>query len=161
MIKRRIICGDAYSFQGDERDVMFLSMVIANNAKFNALTKESDIRRFNVASSRAKNQLWVFYSVDLQDLSKQCIRYSFLDYCINYKNYQGNNNKPENLLHTQLQKDVYEIMVRNNYNVRPNIFIGGHKIDFVIEGFKSRAAIICQDSNSNSVFDWKRSEERR
>lgn len=155
MIKRRIICGDAYSFQGDERDVMFLSMVIANNAKFNALTKESDIRRFNVASSRAKNQLWVFYSVDLQDLSKQCIRYSFLDYCINYKNYQGNNNKPENLLHTQLQKDVYEIMVRNNYNVRPNIFIGGHKIDFVIEGFKSRAAIICQDSNSNSVFDWK------
>jgi len=34
ILQRRLICGDAYSFQGDERDVMFLSMVIANNAKF-------------------------------------------------------------------------------------------------------------------------------
>ncbi|MCQ4573857.1 MAG: AAA family ATPase [Candidatus Brocadiales bacterium] len=37
--RRKIICGDAYSFQGDERDVMFLSLVIANNAGFNALAK--------------------------------------------------------------------------------------------------------------------------
>lgn len=30
--ERRIICGDAYAFQGDERDVMFLSLVIASNS---------------------------------------------------------------------------------------------------------------------------------
>ena len=28
MVERQIICGDAYSFQGDERDVMFLSHLI-------------------------------------------------------------------------------------------------------------------------------------
>ena len=31
--ERRIICGDAYSFQGDERDVMFLSLVAAPNVR--------------------------------------------------------------------------------------------------------------------------------
>jgi len=29
MLRREIICGDAYAFQGDERDVMFMSMVAA------------------------------------------------------------------------------------------------------------------------------------
>lgn len=51
--ERQIVCGDAYAFQGDERDVMFLSMVIATNAVFSALTKDSDRQRFNVATSRA------------------------------------------------------------------------------------------------------------
>ena len=83
MIERRLICGDAYSFQGDERDIMFLSMVIANNAKFAALTKESDIRRFNVAASRARNQMWLFHSVDLENLNSKCVRASLLSYCLN------------------------------------------------------------------------------
>jgi hypothetical protein len=49
--ERRIICGDAYAFQGDERDVMFLSLVAAPNERIGALTKEADKRRFNVAAS--------------------------------------------------------------------------------------------------------------
>ena len=52
---RRIICGDAYAFQGDERDIMFLSLVVANNAKFAPLVKDSDRQRFNVATSRARD----------------------------------------------------------------------------------------------------------
>src|SRR5262249_53287733 len=42
--ERRIICGDAYAFQGDERDVIFLSMVIAPNAPFSPQVRE-DARR--------------------------------------------------------------------------------------------------------------------
>ena len=37
MLRRRIKCGDAYAFQGDERDVMFLSMVAAPTDKGNRL----------------------------------------------------------------------------------------------------------------------------
>ena len=33
MARRRLICGNSYSFQGDERDVMFLSMVAAPNGR--------------------------------------------------------------------------------------------------------------------------------
>ena len=41
MERRQIVCGDAYAFQGDERDVMFLSMVSAprdESTAFRAMT---------------------------------------------------------------------------------------------------------------------------
>ena len=52
--KRKLVCGNPYSFQGDERDVMFLSMVAAANERIGPLTKPADERRFNVAASRAR-----------------------------------------------------------------------------------------------------------
>ncbi|KOA81383.1 hypothetical protein, partial [Clostridium botulinum] len=49
------------------------------------LTKDADIRRFNVATSRAKRQMWLFHSVNLEDLNEECIRAKLLNYCINFK----------------------------------------------------------------------------
>ena len=75
--ERQIVCGDAYAFQGDERDVMFLSMVIATNAGFAALTKDSDRQRFNVATSRARDQVFLFHSVRLDYIrNEECVRYT-------------------------------------------------------------------------------------
>ena len=62
MAERRLICGNPYSFQGDERDVIFLSMVAAANEKIGTLTRAPDERRFNVAASRARDQIWLFHS---------------------------------------------------------------------------------------------------
>jgi hypothetical protein len=79
--ERRIICGDAYAFQGDERDVMFLSLVVAPNAQFASLTKDADRQRFNVATSRARDQVFLFHSVRLQDIrSDACVRYKLLNW---------------------------------------------------------------------------------
>ena len=55
--ERNITCGDAYAFQGDERDVMFLSMVKAldpNDPEDTVmpLTKKDAAQRFNVAATR-------------------------------------------------------------------------------------------------------------
>ena len=65
-------CGDAADFQGSERDVMFLSMVAAPAAdrRLGALTQELYVQRYNVAASRAKDQLWLFHSMALQDLGQ-------------------------------------------------------------------------------------------
>ena len=65
MQNRGLVCGNAYAFQGDERDVIFLSLVAATNdgRRIGALSKESDKRRFNVAASRARDQMWLFHSV--------------------------------------------------------------------------------------------------
>ncbi|MDX8411597.1 MAG: DEAD/DEAH box helicase [Mariprofundaceae bacterium] len=70
MESRRLICGNPYSFQGDERDVIFLSMVAAPNERIGAMTRPPDQRRFNVAASRARDQMWLFYSATTNDLSK-------------------------------------------------------------------------------------------
>lgn len=85
MKNRKIVCGNPYTLQGEERDIIFLSMVISNNVKFATLTKDADIRRFNVATTRAKRQMWLFHSVNLEDLNEECVRAKLLNYCINFK----------------------------------------------------------------------------
>ena len=76
MERRQIVCGNAYAFQGDERDVMFLSMVSAprENRRIPAMTDAATQRRFNVAVSRARDQLFLFHTATLADLSPSCMR---------------------------------------------------------------------------------------
>jgi very-short-patch-repair endonuclease len=83
MEHRRLICGNPYSFQGDERHIIFLSMVAAPNERIGPFTKPADQRRFNVAASRAQDQMWLFHSVTLNDLSKDCLRRRLLEYFLN------------------------------------------------------------------------------
>jgi len=83
--KRKIVCGNSASFQGDERDIIFLSLVTAHNHNRSAFVKPEDERRFNVAVSRAKEQIWLFHSVELEDLSNNNdLRYKLLDHLKNY-----------------------------------------------------------------------------
>ena len=48
--------------------------------------------------------MWVFHSVDLKDLNKDCVRYELLEYCNNYKKYNDNNNKLEYMEKRALHK---------------------------------------------------------
>lgn len=155
MVNRKIICGDAYSFQGDERDIMFLSLVIANNIKYTSLTKDSDIRRFNVAASRAKNQMWLFHSVDLDDISLDCVRYSLLSYCINYDKYNDEFESFKYVFHSKFKKDVYKAIKENGYKVIPDVKVGKCSIDFVIEGLRARLGLICNGDELVSVDNWE------
>jgi len=74
MIQRhKITCGDARTFQGKERDIMFLSMVVSKgDAK--ALSGLSYEQRFNVAASRAQNRMYLVRSVLIDNLGKTDIR---------------------------------------------------------------------------------------
>ena len=81
---RELRCGDASDFQGSERDVMFLSMVKAPEAdkRMTALTATQYLQRFNVAASRAKDQMWVYHSMPREALTNtEDMRYQLLDYC--------------------------------------------------------------------------------
>jgi hypothetical protein len=51
--QRRLICGDAYAFQGDEHMVAALG-----ETWIGVLSNDSARQRFNVAASRAQGQLW-------------------------------------------------------------------------------------------------------
>jgi len=140
--KRRILCGNSSSFQGDERDIIFLSLVAAYNHLGNARTRPEDERRFNVAVSRAKEQIWLFHSVQLDDLSNtNDLRYKLLDHFKNYNSYQPIFNKPiERRMGTQpepfdswFEVDVYNDIVRKQLSVIPQYEVakGRYKIDLV------------------------------
>jgi superfamily I DNA and/or RNA helicase len=77
---RRIQAGISGEFQGDERDIVFLSMVDSAPAEGPLRTTgegafELIKKRYNVAASRARDQLWVVHSFD-PDPSPEARRHS-------------------------------------------------------------------------------------
>jgi len=168
LLQRRLICGDAYSFQGDERDVMFLSMVISNNAKFTALTKGADIRRFNVAASRARNQMWLFYSVDIESLSNKCVRYSLLKYCLEQNEPKEEIVSSECLLLNDFEEHISRSISGIGYKITPKIKVGKYTIDFVVETDLSlelqednykKIAVKCIGMSEDEEYNWQKHYE--
>ncbi len=161
---RNLICGDAYAFQGDERDVIFLSLVSAPTPgrRIGTLASEKDKRRFNVAVSRAKDQLWLFHTATLNDLSKECLRYKLLEYCknpnvkpsslegidieelrIKSQTVDRSRVKPPSPFESWFEVDVFLEIARRGYRVIPQIEVAGYRIDLVVEGMQGRLAVEC------------------
>lgn len=142
-VKRKVICGNPYTLQGDERDIIFLSMVVAPNRRFMALTKTSDKQRFNVAASRGKNQMRLYHSVEVADLNTDDLRYKLLSYC---KTPNRINEQIENLeerCDSPFELDVLRMIIARGYKVTPQVKVGQYRIDFVIDGMRDRLAIEC------------------
>lgn len=153
---RRLLCGDPYSFQGDERDVIFLSMVAAPNERSASLGSEDFVRRFNVAASRAKDQMWLFHSVELPDLGPNCLRRRLLSFFMGRQSFKvvpqhcicenidelrhqaANVNRslvrsPEPF-DSWFEVDVFLGLANRNYRVLPQYPFAGKRIDLVVEG---------------------------
>ena len=161
---RRLLCGSPYDFQGDERDVIFLSMVDApEEGKVCRMVRDAETqRRFNVAASRAKDQLWLFHTPTLNDLRQGCLRYHLLEYCLNPSVKQSKvlgmdieklrqlsrseardrTSAPEPF-DSWFEVDVFLMIADRGYRVLPQYEVAGFKIDMVVEGLKGRLAIEC------------------
>jgi very-short-patch-repair endonuclease len=154
---RELRCGDASDFQGSERDVMFLSMVKAAEAdkRLTALTATQYVQRFNVAASRAKDQMWVYHSMPREALNNaEDMRYQLLDYCYGIVNRTHNDNDgsvlevvPEDVLvppfESLFEQRVFNRISDRGYTVLPQYPAQGYSIDMVIVGAKTRLAIEC------------------
>ncbi len=164
MERRQIVCGDAYAFQGDERDVMFLSMVSASqeNRTIPAMTDDEAQRRFNVAASRARDQMYLFHTATLGDLNPRCVRYQLLEYCSNPKvaisdvsgldvpqleslALQADRQfvSPPAPFDSWFELDVFLAIARRGYRVIPQVEVGGYIIDLVVQGLDGSLAVEC------------------
>lgn len=163
MINRQIISGDAYSFQGDERDVMLMSLVAAPNLRIGAMTSNSAYQRFNVAASRARDQMILFHSVDLNDLNPQCARYRLLEYCKDPHRVQLEVDEVKEEFDSQFEEDVFRLIKARGYRVVPQVQVGtlGKKIDLVVEGMRNRLAIECDGDRWHGLDKWEDDMERQ
>ncbi len=163
--QRELVCGDAYALQGDERDVIFLSMVAAPNRAIGALTREADIRRFNVATSRAKDQMWLFYSTKLEELNPKCVRYQLLNYCLNpVRGYSVTERSEEIFLKHGSSKFLQELckeIKEKGYHVMPEYQVGKYRIDLVVEGINDRLAIECDGDEVQDPEFWENNIEKQ
>jgi len=164
MEKRSLLCGNPYDFQGDERDVIFLSMVDATqDGKMCQMVRDRKNQRvFNVAASRAKDQLWLFHSPTLNDLRTECLRYRLLEHCLNphveqtmvgdidvdelrqlaTSERRGRIQQPAPF-DSWFEVDVFLRIAERGYRVLPQYEVAGKKIDLVIEGLEGKLAVEC------------------
>lgn len=145
--RRRLICGDAYAFQGDERNIIFLSMVAATgDQRIGALSNEAARQRFNVAVSRAQDQLWLFHSAELEALSSSCMRHRLLSYMINPQ--RRATEEGEQRFESEFERQVYRRITERGFHVRTQVCVGDptnhrYRIDLVVEGMQGRLAVEC------------------
>ncbi|GII56106.1 hypothetical protein Pth03_44950 [Planotetraspora thailandica] len=150
--KRRLRVGTPPDFQGDERDVVFLSMVIAE--KRSAVTSTEWQRRFNVAASRAKDQMWLFHSVSPDLLSPVCLRRSLLAYMLNPPAALGPQplsdvtpDEPHRDFDSLFEQRVFLRIRERGYHAVPQVEVNGRRIDLVVSGAQGRLAVECDGDN--------------
>ena len=152
---RKIVCGNAAQFQGDERDVMLLSMVDSNEGDgpmrmvgegANELYK----KRYNVAASRAQNQMWILHSMDyMTDLKPGDLRRELLDYAHNDAQSQVASDMA-NPTESEFERLVLEAILQRGYRVKTQYSIGYYRIDMVVEQDGRKLAVECDGERWHS-----------
>ena len=142
--KTRLLCGDPYSFQGDERDIMFLSMVesIEEGRRTAPLVREAFEQRFNVAASRARDQMWLFHSIRESDLPPSCMRHRLLHFCYN-PNVPNPSQWDSERCESAFEREVGEALLQAGFRVIPQYKVAGRRIDLVVEDRERRLAVEC------------------
>lgn len=144
-LDRRILCGTAAQFQGDERDVMFLSVVdVASGGPLPLRDQQVFKQRFNVAASRARDQMWVVHSLDFRnDLKAGDLRKGLIEHAEDPLALVRALEKGEQRPESELEKAVLSRLVRAGYRVVPQWRVGYYRIDLVVEAGGKRLAIEC------------------
>jgi very-short-patch-repair endonuclease len=160
---RRIRCGNAYHFQGDERDVMFVSLVVATGEgrRIGAMTRESDRQRMNVAASRARDQLWCVRSVALDDLHPDDVRNQFIRHCQNPGWVDQAAAEAEATFDSDFERDVFRRITARGYRVKPQYRIGRYRIDLVVEGRRGRLAVELDGDAYHGPDRWEADRQRQ
>lgn len=132
--KRRILCGNAAHFQGDERDVMFLSVVDTPQDGPLALREAGPLdmfkKRFNVAASRARDQMWVVHSLDPRsDLKPADLRRRLIEHAEDPNALLRAMERGEQRTESELEKAVLRRLMQAGYRVIPQWKVGYYRID--------------------------------
>lgn len=169
--KHHILCGNASNFQGDERDVIFLSMVDSNNgtgplSMASGEGQDSNGKpmkqRYNVAVSRAKDQLWVVHSLDYTaDLKPGDMRRRLLEYVTNLGTVAAKASEIEEASDSPFEAAVAKALVGKGYHIVQQWQVGAYYIDMIAICGKKRIAIECDGERWHSGDKIREDMERQ
>lgn len=167
IVSRNILCGNSANFQGDERDVVFLSLVDSGDgtgplSMMGFGVDDAMRKRYNVAASRARDQLWVVHSLDAaNDLKPGDMRKRLIDYAAN----------PHALdvQHTEIEahsESPFELAVATNlsdrgYHLVQQWKVGAYRLDMVALCGKKMVAIECDGERWHSGEEKVREDMER
>ena len=114
------------------------------------LTDDKARQRFNVAASRAKDQLWLMHSITVNDISnRDCLRYQLLSYVANPLKEETESNREK--CESNFEKNVFDDITSRGYRVIPQYNAANYRIDLVIQGEKSKLAVECDGDHWHTI----------
>jgi hypothetical protein len=155
MIRHRIICGDSATFQGDERDIVFLSM-IADRKRKQSQTATQFEQRFNVALSRARDRMILVRSVTESDLNPNDLKAKVIRHFKEPMPVASQAGKALiDLCQSGFERDLFKVLIERGYRVIPQVGSEGFSIDMVIEGESGRRlAVECDGDLYHGPGRW-------
>ncbi len=141
----RLLCGNAAQFQGDERDVIFISLVdTAQRGPLSLRDQELFKQRFNVAASRARDQMWIVHSLTPNnDLKPDDLRRQLIEHAQDPSRLMRALDEKEKRTQSAFEREVMKRLGAAGYRVAPQWRVGAFRIDLVVEGDGRRLAIEC------------------
>jgi very-short-patch-repair endonuclease len=164
MNRHRIICGNAATFQGQERDIIFLSMVECPET---ARAKASRVfeQRFNVALSRARDRMILVRSVASADLrSESDLKRKVIEHFRDPMK-TGKVAMLKNVLdvcQSGFEREVGTELITRGYRIRAQVPVGQYSLDFVVEGEGDlRLAVECDGDQYHRSDRWAADLQRQ
>ncbi|MBS4053504.1 MAG: AAA family ATPase [Thermaerobacter sp.] len=153
---RRIQCGSSAQFQGDERDIIFLSIVDSPRETDGPLrliaeegNNDMNRKRYNVAASRARDQLWVVHSLNPDiDLKPHDIRLRLISHA---RNPAANTAGDLTVAESDFERQVMTHLRTAGYKVSPQWRVGAYRIDMVITCGTQKVAIECDGDKWHTI----------
>ena len=144
----KILCGNSASFQGDERDIMFISLVDSSedNKQLRLVgegVEGATRKRYNVAISRAKDQLWIVHSIERNSLKEGDLRKELFEYMDSIKENAFEKTIDENTIISDFENEVVKRLLEKNYTVKQQWKVGSYDIDIVVIYEDKKIAIEC------------------
>lgn len=156
IVERKIAIGPPPVFQGRERDIMMVSMVVGPGDR--AAANRADMQqRFNVALSRARDRMYLFRSVSETEfkedsLNGKVIRHFKQPFRQDARRVQALRERCE----SGFELEMFDELVRRGFRVEPQVACGGYRIDFVVEGNEGRRlAIECDGDRFHGPGQWQ------
>jgi very-short-patch-repair endonuclease len=156
MLRHHIRVGDPSAFQGDERDIMFLSLV-ASGDRPSALSGLGFEQRFNVAASRARDRMVLVRSVEPDQLSpadklrRALIQHFRAPFAADTKLNADRRARCD----SPFEEALFDRLAERGYRVDTQVPVGTKRIDLVVEGGEDRRlAIECDGDAFHGPDRW-------
>jgi very-short-patch-repair endonuclease len=132
---------------------MFLSMV--DSPRGEPLPRRDRIefqQRYNVAASRARNQMWLIYSLNHEaDLKPGDLRRRLIEHAIDPSRIAREVAEASSRTESLFEKEVCDRLIRRGYRVHPQWEVGRYRIDLVVEGSGVRLAVECDGDRYHPI----------
>jgi very-short-patch-repair endonuclease len=155
VVKRQIAVGPPPVFQGRERDIMLISMVLAPG-DHSAQNRADQNQRFNVALSRARDREYLFRSVDHTTFADDTLNGRLIRHFREPFRQDARSSKVlRERCESDFERDMFDELVKRGYRVEPQVRCGGFRIDFVVEGREGRRiAVECDGDRFHGPGQW-------